>query len=197
VIKEGHTEKVVAEYCKQKTGGIDLRHRRDRQGDGTIRIDSLTLLDEEGNEVGQVATGESLVIALGYRSELREVVVRDLWLDMRFTDPLNAPVTTFSTRFAPTEVVRAGGAGTLTCTIPRVMLADEVYGIDLWLAYRGGFCDAVLRAGEVTVVTSNYFGTGHVPVRRKHGAAVIPHSWSVGSPAPASISTVTHWEGEG
>jgi lipopolysaccharide transport system ATP-binding protein len=194
VEQEGRTGEVIFDYAKQKTSGVDVRHRRDRQGDGSIRIDSLALLDEEGNEVGHVATGETLIIALGYRSEVEEIVARDLWLDLRFTDPLNAPVATFSTRFAPTETVRAGGTGTLTCTIPRVMLASEVYGIDLWLAYRGGVCDAVWRAGEVAVVTSNYFGTGSVPIRRKHGAAVIDHSWSVGSSAPASMSIVTHGE---
>ncbi|MGH9846615.1 MAG: hypothetical protein ACREEM_48570, partial [Blastocatellia bacterium] len=64
-----------------------------------------------------------------------------------------------------------------TCTIPQLLLTEEVYGIDTWLSFRGGLSDYVLRAAELPVLASNFFGTGHFPVKRKHGPVIIPHRW--------------------
>jgi len=55
--------------------------------------------------------------------------------------------------------------------------------------------DFVPRAAEMQVVTADYFGTGAEPLIRKHGAALIPHEWFVGSramecmPPPANIES--------
>jgi hypothetical protein len=90
------------------------------------------------------------------------------------------PVTTFSTRFGrrcthgpmPPE-------GVLLCRIPSLTLAEETYAMDLWLAYRGGLADYVVRAGQLRVVSGNFYPSGQEPVKRKHGAALISHEWLV------------------
>ena len=98
---------------------------------------------------------------------------------MRFTDVLGHPVTTFSTRFsAGPSRGRLPASGTLVCRIPSLPLAEESYGIDLWLAYRGGLADMVAGAAELRVVPGKFFETGQEPVKRKHGAALIRHEWT-------------------
>jgi lipopolysaccharide transport system ATP-binding protein len=173
-------EEVVREYTrKQQDGATDLALRKDRKGDGVIRLQAISFLDTHGTVVNSIGSGEPMTIAVQYTSHTPGIDPRDVWLDMTFRDTLGHPVATLSTRFSP---VAFNGTTedtvTLYCHVPSLTLADEVYSLDLWLAYRQGLSDQVLRAADLLVSPSNYFGTGHAPVKRKHGAGLIQHRWT-------------------
>jgi lipopolysaccharide transport system ATP-binding protein len=185
----GDTQEAMRIYSgEQNNDMVDLRTRKDRQGDGLIRICSLRFFDRQGHPVSSVGSGEPVTIAIGYTSELPSLQYDHLAVDMRFTDMLGHPITTFSTRFSAHE---ADGPlpsnGTLTCHVPSLALAEETYSIDLWCAYKGGCADNLTRAGELRVVTAPFFESGQEPVKRKHGAALIRHDWSLPAPVPASL----------
>ena len=179
----GPTEEAIHLYISQPTaqdGNLSMRH--DRSGDGVIRLESLKIYDAEGKPAESIRSGERITIAIGYRSRLKNLESADLVLDLRLTDVMGHPITTFSTRFS---ALKAGGplppAGTLTCTIPSLALAEERYAIDLWISYRSATADYIARAGELNVMMFDYFGTGYAPVKRKHGAALFSHEWTIDS----------------
>jgi lipopolysaccharide transport system ATP-binding protein len=189
----GETEETVRAYArKQQDNAIDLAARKDRKGDGVVRMQSIKFLNAQGQIVSGIGSGDPLTIAVEYVSSTAGIDPRDLWLDMTFKDMMGHPVATVSTRFSP--VSRAQGPApaatgvTLACYIPSLTLADEVYTLDLWLAYRQGLSDNVLRAAELTVSPSNYFGTGHAPVKRKHGAGLIQHNWTAEVTSQVQVS---------
>jgi lipopolysaccharide transport system ATP-binding protein len=177
----GRTEDALRLYAGQNhtSSDEDLTGRTDRLGDGLIRIESLRFFDQHGNALSSVGSGESITIVVGYTSALSSILYEDLALDMRFTDMLGHPIATFSTRFS--SGAASGplpGRGVLTCEIPSLSLAEETYGVDLWLAYKGGCADNMTRARELRVVAAPFFQFGQEPVKRKHGAALIRHEWS-------------------
>lgn len=176
----GETEEAIREYTRRQTGGeTDLALRKDRKGDGMIRMQRVSFINSRGETVSSVGSGEPITIEVQYSSKLDNLDPRDIWLDMTFKDALGHPAATLSTRFSPAVWDgSAGNDGTLRCHVPSLTLADEAYYLDLWLAYRAGLCDHILRAIELQVVPSNYFGAGHAPVKRKHGPALIQHRWS-------------------
>lgn len=174
----GETSEAIHTYAaRQRVEGSDLKTRRDRTGDGMIRIESMRFLDVAGNDVTTVGAGEAVSIVLGYRSKASKATVGDLSLDLRLTDVMGHPVATVSTRYSPAEDTTLKEHGNLVCDIPSLTLAEEIYGVDVWLAYRGGLADQINRAGELRVITSDYYGTGQEPVKRKHGPALLQHQW--------------------
>ncbi|MGH9842995.1 MAG: ABC transporter ATP-binding protein, partial [Blastocatellia bacterium] len=179
VARIGPPEDVIAYYAGQQSAEqINLRERNDRTGDGVIRLDALRFCDAMGQTVEQIASGEPLKIVVSYTSDLDRINAEELVLYLRLTDSMGHPVTALATSFCKVaENTVLPGRGELTCTIPQLLLTEEVYAIDTWLSFRGGLSDYVLRAAELPVLASNFFGTGHFPVKRKHGPVIILHQW--------------------
>jgi lipopolysaccharide transport system ATP-binding protein len=189
VIFSGATDDALRLYSSQQTEHYRIGERTDRKGDGLIRVTSMRFLDADGRVVTSVASGDALTIEVGYESRLASMRDEDLALDMVVTDALGHPVTTLSTRFSRRPSAGPiAGSGTLLCRIPELPLAEETYGIDTWLAYRGGISDYVTRVQELRVITGQFFGTGQEPVKRKHGAALIHHEWSAVDVVAASAT---------
>jgi lipopolysaccharide transport system ATP-binding protein len=179
LVRTGPPEEVIVQYASpQSVAPIRLGERKDRTGDGVIRLDALRFCNLQGQLIEQAATGETLKIIVTYTSELDSILAEELVLYLRLTDSMGHPVTALATSFCKVaENTILPGSGELTCRIPRLLLAEEVYGIDTWLSFRGGLSDYVLRAAELPVLASNFFGTGHYPVKRKHGPMILPHQW--------------------
>jgi len=179
VARIGPPEEVIAYYASQQSAEqVNLRERNDRTGDGIIRLHSLRFCDGNGQLVEQISSGEQLSIVVGYSSQLESIKAEEIVLYLRLTDSMGHPVTALATSFCKVAENKVlPGAGEMTCHIPRLLLTEETYGIDTWLSFRGGLSDYVLRAAELKVLASNFFGTGHFPVKRKHGPAIIPHQW--------------------
>jgi lipopolysaccharide transport system ATP-binding protein len=179
IARIGKPEDVLAYYASQQSAlKVDLRERNDRTGDGIIRLHSLQFRDGNDQPVEQISSGDTLNIVVGYNSALDSINAEELVLYLRLTDSLGHPVTALATSFCKAAVDKTiPGSGELTCHVPSLLLTEEVYGIDTWLSFRGGLSDYVLRAAELKVLASNFFGTGHFPVKRKHGPALIPHQW--------------------
>lgn len=177
----GTTSEAITRYTSPLTAKKDdLATRRARKGDGVVRITSIDFYDADGLPVEAVGSGESVTIVVGYSADLKALQPGDIALDMRFKDALGHPIVTFSTRFsAPKETSAPSKGGVMVCHIPSLALAEEIYGVDLWLAYRGGLSDQLLGAGTLRVVTANYYETGQSPVKRKHGATLMQHEWSL------------------
>jgi lipopolysaccharide transport system ATP-binding protein len=178
----GPTSDAIRMYTARGEGAqVDLGQRTDRSGDGLIRVERLAFRDGRGQTIDSLPSGEPLTIAVTYRSELTRLGFDDLALDMRITDALGHPVTTLSTRFSqPPATLALESSGVLECLIPSLALAEDTYGVDVWLAYRGGLADCIEGAAQLQVISADFYGTGQEPVRRKHGAALTPHEWRAG-----------------
>jgi len=67
------------------------------------------------------------------------------------------------------------GEQTFTCEIPCFSLIPGEYMVNVALAVRDKLIDCVEDCARVTVVPTDYYGTGRVP---KYGNAVLEHHWS-------------------
>jgi lipopolysaccharide transport system ATP-binding protein len=174
---DGPTADAIRHYvAERRSQGEALGSRRDRAGDGLIQMESLRIFNREGEPVTSIGSGEAATLVVTYSTSGDNIQKEGLTLDIRITDVLGHPITTFSTRCAPWNGDIAP-RGTLVCHIPSLALASESYLIDLWLLYRGAVADGVLGGGEIDVVASRYFETGHQPAQRTHGAALFQHQW--------------------
>lgn len=174
----GPTNEAIRRYTSiRRERDSDLSSRKDRVGEGLLRMTEIKLTDSAGTETHNIVSGQALTISIAFESSLTGLMPEDIALDIRFTDSLGHPVTTFSTRFGKRKLEAIDENGILTCIIPSLPLAEDAYFLDLWLAYRGVRSDYIERAADVQVTTVDYFETGESPVKQWHGASIIAHEW--------------------
>ena len=66
------------------------------------------------------------------------------------------------------------GAQVLSCEIPSFTLTPGEYTVKVWLDLKGSEADAIEDAAKITVLESDFYGTGKVPW---NGAMVLKHNW--------------------
>lgn len=184
----GPTDQVISLYnSMERVSGTDIESRLDRTGDGSLRLKSIAMYNSEGQLINSAVPGQSIKIVVGFSSTIPNLNSEDVVLDLHFTDLLNHRVATVSTRFnPPPSAERIGDVGYLQCVIPHLPLTEGIYTVDMWLAYRGVMTDALNQVAEIEIFGNDYYGTGHLPVLRKHGALLLTHNWSVVNDSPSN-----------
>jgi lipopolysaccharide transport system ATP-binding protein len=66
------------------------------------------------------------------------------------------------------------GPQVLSCEIPSFTLTPGEYTVKVWLDLKGSEADAIEDAAKITVLESDFYGTGKVPW---NGAMVLKHEW--------------------
>jgi lipopolysaccharide transport system ATP-binding protein len=81
------------------------------------------------------------------------------------------------------------GAQVLSCEIPSFTLTPGEYTVKVWLDLKGSEADAIEDAAKITVLASDFYGTGKVPW---NGAMVLKHNWHLEDSAQEN-----NWRGQG
>jgi homopolymeric O-antigen transport system ATP-binding protein len=177
--RSGGIGSVVDAYLDSAPEPRHSERSGNRTGDGAVRISAARFRNAEGIERGTISSGDALVLELDYESRMDGIRSDSVDVDVTFRDALQHPVFTISTRFAPIRgVAEFPKTGTLRCQIESMVLVDGRYDIDVWVRVSNGMADMVRQAATITVVPTDFFGTGEGPVARKHGSLLIPHRWS-------------------
>jgi lipopolysaccharide transport system ATP-binding protein len=177
----GPTADAIRLYTEQPVRVDEIASRRDRAGDGSLRVQAIRFRDEQHRYVATIGSCKPVTIEMWFRADRAGLNPDDLRLHVRLTDMLGQPVTTFATRFHPiVDGPRLAAEGVIVCHVPSLALAADTYAVDFWVDHRGNLADRVIRAGEIHVAPSDHFVAGSAPIRWWNGAAIMPHSWAVG-----------------
>jgi len=176
---EGEPDQVVSAYLKASAGQAkSLDKLKERSGSGELRVTAVEVCDAaSGIEVNHILTGQDVLIRIHYRAA-KAVNALTLFVDVTFRDSTGGPVCTLSTRFAQVIERVLPSEGLLECRVPALPLAEDNYTIDIWTMWNNVISDYVQNIPVPPVLSSDYYGTGQMPVRRKHGSLVVEHSWS-------------------
>ena len=171
------TDKVIRAYLD---GGhemkVSLATRTDRSGNGDLRFTALDACGELGEPLPYLFTGQSATIRLHYEAK-RPVRAWKLIVDMVVCDSLGFPVCTFSTRFSPFKADMLPAQGAIECYIPQLLLAEEAYSVTVWCVVNDDLADYVEHIALPPVQNSDFYKTGAMPVKRKHGSMLLAHEW--------------------
>lgn len=160
----------------------DLSSRDDRRGSGRARITAVHLHDEHGAPMPVLQCGAATVFEIEYEAE-QDRPIRNPIFELKFTDQIGNRLFTVSTYLAGIHLPEVPSAGSVFCEVPQVLLPPGEYTYDAYLISNDELCDEVERAGEVTVVESDVFGSGKVPKKMLYGQFVMPHRWHDRHPA--------------
>jgi len=181
LVAEGLPGTVIEQYMAGAAPGevIQLGERQDRQGTGEIRIEEVTICDAKGRPIDNALCGQNISIAVSYRSRDDKPISR-LDLHITFYTSLGQFMFNCSSEASghPFDVLPPKGQ--LLCHIPELPLAPGRYVFNLFSTVGGEIADWVQRAGSLTVVTGDYFGTGQLKTHDE--GFLVKHKWTVNSP---------------
>ena len=108
-------------------------------------------------------------------------------IGMGFNNALGQRIFTAHSQFEPnrsgTERV---GAQVFVCDIPSLTLMPGDYTLRIWLDIGNTEADLINDAARITVIESDYYGTGKVPW---NGTFVLEHHWYLDQAADANQSS--------
>jgi lipopolysaccharide transport system ATP-binding protein len=182
VVCRGGIDEVIAAYLATKPSETDgdLNGAVERDGEGPIRFTSLKVFDQFGRSTDLVQCGQEISIELGYASANGVKPPSGVVFHIYFTTIMEERLFICSTQFAGDTPHQFPGAGTLRCSIPCLSLLPGQYRLDLACHVTGQriTMDRIRQAKILTVVESDFFGSGKLPPASV-GPFLVSHSWQL------------------
>lgn len=168
--------KIYLEHCFLNRPNGRISERKDRKGNGAIKLMDIRLCDLEGNPVNSVAAGSAcrlnfqyhsnstpheIAIAFTIRDERAQYLIRPSSAEAGMIGPICEP------------------EGILSCIIPRMPLIPGDYRITVEIRSGGDIADYIEGAFVLSVVGGDYFGTGRMS---SHSPVLLDHKWEARNP---------------
>ncbi len=174
----GTPQSVIEEYLAKtrNDAGVPLSERKDRTGDGRVRFTNVSVLNNRGEVVESVVSGQDISISLDYEISSSEKLDNAI-VQIKFAGGLGQPLFACLSRTSSRESLALVPGARLYCNIPRLPLAPGLYTYTIWCSVAGRLEDLVSAAGMLSVADGDYFGTGNLPARTV-GDFLVAHTWS-------------------
>jgi lipopolysaccharide transport system ATP-binding protein len=181
VAASGPTGDIIKRYYHDahlEDGTVDLRHRRDRTGSGTVRLNGLWFENASGQRVQYVGSGETVDIVLQYETPDEFVGQAELLVNVVVSNARGNRL--FGLPSDVTALARGvfGASGTFRCRIERLPLMPGNYELDVACLRNRELADKVMGAASLVVVEGRYHATGRLPLAN-YGDMLVDYAWSM------------------
>ena len=190
VVQIGEVSEVVGAYLRSVTGSTEtnLNGRKDRKGDGRLRITRVSFADGEGNAVEHLQSGMDAQIILHYEAS-SEARLQNVLVAIAIDSLWGQRICVLQTDYVGPNLAELHSTGRIICSIPDLSLAAGVYRFNVFLSSNRQIVDWVDSAGTITVEAGDYYGSGKYP-ERQDGSILIRHTWesTVDKEEPCSLN---------
>ena len=180
VVKEGGTDEVINSYLNEKATGkvVALKDRKDRQGNGKLRLVETWVEDERNNRSANVIMGKTVKICARYEipdgkaiNGLKAAFAINSLQNIQISDLSN--VTTGDDFFAPIPF-----NGIITCVIKKLPLNIGTYTYNIMIRENNDdILDYIVEAGRLDVTEGDFFGTGKITESNR--LIMMDHNWKI------------------
>ena len=174
----GPIDGTIAQYMSSldQTSRQELRSRKDREGDGRLRVVDVSFHDEKGNHPEAAISGQPLRVRIHYESRYdgQEVPV-DVAFNLRSNNGIL--LTCFANIQTGAERLAVHRKGYFECLWPKVNLRSGRYMSTLFVGVEEQTADWIQNAFQIPIEEGNFFGTGRL-VARDHGDLVMEQVWT-------------------
>lgn len=164
---------------------VDLRIANGRRS-GAIPMMREVEITSRGVCVDSFATGDPIEFALRFDSER---ALTQPALGIAFKTQVGENIGCINNKFMSAPRVQSPvRRGTVSCSIPRLMLLPGEYVTDFYFGDKNGDYDVIESAARVAVRATDVYGTGKLPPRG-FGSWVIEASWELLTASSYSTTT--------
>ncbi|MEI9910180.1 MAG: ABC transporter ATP-binding protein [Bacteroidota bacterium] len=157
----------LSNTLKQK---LKFSERKDRIGNGQVKIVNVTLLNETG-----IRTGESLKVEIEYASLTNNIEVTEFGVSI--WDNNEGKIISLSSTFK-NQLHQISKSGKVVCEIPYLPLVNGSYLLNAFVSSLFGIEDYIERIFEFDVHENDIFGTGKI-VDPEWGKIAVEHNWFI------------------
>jgi len=174
IAADGPSREVVARYLSTvRSNSLRLSERRDRRGDGRLRISSLDVMEDGAR------TGQELRLRMQYQRGPNVGPLHNVSFSISINDLGGGHLLVFFTEETQHNLKRVDGDGWIECTVPSLPLAGGSYSLNVFAAVNGIVADYVVNAGSLQVSDGDFYGGGSR--HPQHPPVVAVHHWSAGN----------------
>jgi len=179
IAAEGETAGVISEYLHRLSGNeaMSLAQRTDRRGTQALQFVGVELRNANGETVPRVQSGQSVTIALHYRSR-GDQRLQDVRASIGIHGRLDENLFDLSTDLAGLRFARLPRYGAFLCHVPSLPLQPGSYSFNLYCETGTEIVDWVANAGQIEVEPGDFFGSGKLP-HIDQGPFLVQHSWTL------------------
>ena len=174
----GSIEGAIAQYMSSldQTSRQELRSRKDRDGDGRLRVVDVTFHNQDGTHVEVAICGQPLRVRIHYESEF-EGAVRPVDVAFNLRNSAGILLTCFANIQTEAVDMPVYGSGYFECVWPKVNMRSGSYISTLFVGIEDQTADWLQNAFQLPVEEGNYFGTGRL-IARESGDFVLDQAWT-------------------
>lgn len=174
----GRSEEVVRLYLNSSFNQeVSLFPIPKKHGEkGPFLLTNVTLLDEAGNPIQVVRSGQDVTVKLQYTAEAGSSLL-NAWARLSFTDMSGTPLFVCHSLQSRPEPLNIPSRGALMCRIRKFPLLPGSYLIGF--TFKGNhvatFYEGIMR---LQVADGDFFGTGKLPSAQS-GHFLVDHCWDI------------------
>ena len=175
----GNTEDVVNKYLQRVLVilQIPLRDRKDRKGDGKLRITKIYFEDKEGNKITHLISGQYIKIIAEYESTTGESLNN---VSVAFSVDNRDGVRIFQlwNELTGNFFAKTPKKGRFVCNLPKLPLVGGDYIFTVFSKVDGVIADWVINAAKFSVEDGDFYKRGE---RQESGQGnfLVEHKWYV------------------
>jgi lipopolysaccharide transport system ATP-binding protein len=155
---------------------LDLAHRADREGDGSVRFTSLAAISGNEGADGLIVTGGTVIFRLGF---VADRAISEPAFFLTIWDQLGIQIIHMNTKMTGFATGKVSGPGEIECMIRELPLPPGRYRVNIAVEAESGYADRVEGAMMLDVVEGLFF-EGPDTSAYAHGKCLVKHSWYYG-----------------
>lgn len=176
----GGVNEAIQSYMAQvsEITKTQLANRTDRRGEGRIRITHFEALDEYGNVLEYLASGQEIEFRIYYEG-VEGVDLRSITAAIGITSHTGSFVAILSNQMATEAFEKIESHGTISCVLKKLPLAPGFYTLNLIIRQNEVVQDWIQEAVTIVVEAGDFFGTGKTSPP-SHGGVFLEQDWFAG-----------------
>lgn len=178
LIFNGPTKEGISTYLDNTSASskITLSQRKDRTGNGKVRFTDFRILDENGDYVENILSGNTYTFELVYKNFSNQVL-KNIIVCLEIIDDRENRLLFLRNDFSNDVINLNQDIGSIKCKMVNLPLAVGTYHFILYLSMNDvETLDLIFNVKYTDVIGGNFFGTG-----------------SNGLPGQCKILTDAHW----
>lgn len=183
LLYHGNVMETIMNYLnndKLLNKGLLLENIENREGNGFITFTDYQITDYKGNVLNNVLSGQDIKIAMQFKVNKKQdypIVHFSVNVTNNYDQPL-FHLSTTEGNGTELKINNLTSSGTVYCNVPSLPLPQGVYNLHLFCSDRQKVFDSIQFAGELTVESGNFFGTGKI-LEARSGALLVKNTWNL------------------
>lgn len=181
MVFRGSVEDSINTYVNSNSNtDADIKERKDRQGNGKIKICRITVTNLKNETVDIAYSGQDLKVIFEYEagSEITNTPMKDVIMSLQLKNNQGIPVFLHHNRIIKKKFDLHTRKGVFEAIIKRIPLPQASYFISFSVIQDNVVLDMMDDVYRLEISDGNYFGFGEVPPAT-HGLCFVELDWSL------------------